>query len=67
MAEAVGGDQALCRRHRGQAPQVLRADRVPLSLRPGPARGSSPALYRHGHRHPEKAHGGLQRSVPHRI
>ena len=36
-------------------------------LRPGPARGPCPPLYRYGHHLPEKADGGIQCPVPHRL
>ena len=35
--------------------------------RPGPARGASPSLHGHRRGDPQKAHGGLQRPVPHRL
>ena len=43
----------------GDPTQVLRAHRVPVPQCGGPPCRTSPALYRHRHRHPEKAHGGL--------
>ena len=33
----------------------------------GPARGASPSLHGHRRGDPQKAHGGLQRPVPHRL
>ena len=56
--------KALRRRHRGQAPQVLRPHRVPLPLRSGPPCGPSPPLYGHGHRHSQKAYGGYNVLYP---
>ena len=52
MAGPLGKGRLLpCRYRRPQA-QVLRSGGVPLSLRPGPARGPRPALHRHGRDRP---------------
>ena len=65
MAGPLGKGRLLpCRYRRPQA-QVLCSGGVPLSLRPGPARGPRPALHRHGRGGPEAPDGGLQRPLPH--
>ena len=65
MAGALGGGQGLLRLRQKREAQILRPYRVPLPLRAGPPRGPSEALHRHGHRHPEKADGRVQRPFPH--
>ena len=59
MDEDVNELYNACLLYTSQPAQILRPGGVPLSLRPGAARGPSPQLHRAGYRGPQKTPAGL--------